>query len=112
MHIEAVLDADQCGQQTHGTRARNQRARGRNATARGNSIDLNGGLLTDVFCRTSSFCAGVDRYGQAFTFDGTGWSPPVDTQPYPQVEGFDVSCGTAKRCVITAQAGDVVYGTA
>lgn len=75
-------------------------------------IDANSAIIKDVSCRSATFCAAVDSNGMAYTFDGTAWSSPERVEPYPQVLPSTISCGTRTLCVITAAAGDVVYGTA
>ncbi|MGI8665828.1 MAG: hypothetical protein ACR2N4_07345 [Jatrophihabitans sp.] len=55
-----------------------------------------GGSLSDISCPSEQFCLAVDSAGRALSYDGTGWSSPVDV--------FDsgvshVWCSSATRCV-------------
>ena len=72
-------------------------------------IDRNGGGLASVSCASASFCAAVDRDGNALIDDGAAWGDPtiIDTSG----GGFSsVSCPSSSFC--TAVDGDgnaVIY---
>ncbi len=75
--------------------------------------DQAGGSLDDVACVSPTFCATVDRYGNAFTFNGAKWSAPRRLAPLPDglVTGMNtaISCPTATFCAELAQDGDAVF---
>jgi len=57
--------------------------------------------LAQVSCPTTSFCAIIDGWGNAFTYDGNGWSSANKIDPVKVLSG--VSCVSSSWCVVTAQ---------
>jgi uncharacterized Fe-S cluster protein YjdI len=60
--------------------------------------------LWSVSCPTASFCAAVDRFGGALTYNGTSWSPPDQIDPGHWL--YSVSCATASFCVAVDFGGN------
>jgi hypothetical protein len=52
--------------------------------------------MASVSCPASNFCAAVDNGSDAFTFDGTSWSPATAIDPAGQLS--TVSCPSATFC--------------
>ena len=56
-----------------------------------------------VSCPAINFCASVDVYGEASTFDGSSWTAPTQI---PLAGGVtDVSCASAQFCVAVDDVG-------
>jgi hypothetical protein len=67
-----------------------------------------GGLpgMAAVSCSSSSFCAAVDNGPNAFTFNGTRWSPATAVDPGNQLS--TVSCPSAAFCAAVDYGPNVV----
>jgi hypothetical protein len=67
--------------------------------------DTTGGGITALSCPTTSFCAAIDNYGNAFTYDGTQWSSADHIDSSETLRGL--SCASASFCVATDTIGYV-----
>ena len=67
-----------------------------------------GGLpgMASVSCSSPSFCAAVDNGSNAFTFNGTSWSPATAIDPGNQLS--TVSCPSASFCAAVDYGPNVV----
>ncbi|MHA3704375.1 hypothetical protein ACXR2U_19555 [Jatrophihabitans sp. YIM 134969] len=63
-----------------------------------------GGLK--VSCPTATFCAAGDYDGRVAIFDGTVWSPPLQTA-FNYIS--DVSCASATFCTAVSESGSYVW---
>jgi hypothetical protein len=62
--------------------------------------------MASVSCPTSDFCAAVDNGSDAFTFNGTSWSPATAIDPAGQLS--TVSCPSASFCAAVDYGPNVV----
>jgi hypothetical protein len=67
--------------------------------------DPSHGAPSSVSCPSPDFCAAVDQFGDALTFDGSTnvWATPVKL--YPNGAFSSISCPTASFCVAVGAAG-------
>jgi hypothetical protein len=68
-------------------------------------VDTTGGGIRALSCPTTSFCAAVDNYGNAFTYDGTQWTSDGEIDSSETLHGL--SCASASFCVATDSIGYV-----
>jgi len=62
--------------------------------------------MASVSCSSPSFCAAVDNGSNAFTFNGTSWSPATAIDPGNQLS--TVSCPSASFCAAVDYGPNVV----
>jgi hypothetical protein len=62
--------------------------------------------MASVSCSSPTFCAAVDNGSNAFTFNGTSWSPATAAAPGNQLS--TVSCPSASFCAAVDYGPDVV----
>lgn len=74
--------------------------------------------FSGVSCAATTFCMAVDRRGDAWRWDGTGWSGPTRAEPGRATDTASgpaptsVSCPTASFCVAVDDAGAVLQWAA
>jgi hypothetical protein len=56
-------------------------------------------------CASTSFCAAVDKLGNAFTYNGTSWSAATALDPGSTLDMTGVSCPATTFCVAIDAAG-------
>ena len=65
-------------------------------------------VLGAVDCATSRYCVAIDTFGEAFTYDGQGWSAPATFDADEQNGNGAVSCPSHSFCMIVDDLGNAV----
>lgn len=61
--------------------------------------------ITGLSCASAAFCAAVDQYGYAFTYNGSGWTQGQHLTQGTIVSLTAVSCASPTLCAAVAQDG-------